>query len=239
LQQFQEFISEVLFATDLLNRNLSRAGELISNFKQLALDQHADQRRQFSLNEIASDSIRTMAQQLRSTDHTIELTITDDIIMDSYPLAISKILLQFISNAMIHGFEGLEQGQMLLHAEIQNENYVRITFNDNGVGMPPKVLRRVFEPFFTTRMGSGSNGLGMHLVYNMVTQLLGGQIEIKSVLGHGTTIILEIPLQAPVSASDCARIGAPADVIDDFARFLNGRDILNITSFEGPTVDVM
>jgi signal transduction histidine kinase len=227
------FLLEVMQGSDILNQNLSRAAALIASFKQLAADQHSGQRRIFSLVDVMNETALAMAPRLRKTLHQLEIEVPPDLVMDSYPGPLSQIIMNFMNNAMLHGFEGVQHGKMCLQAKLVGADRLEISFSDNGVGISAQVLRRVFEPFFTTKLGKGGSGLGMHLVYNIVTQLFGGQIEISSTLGQGTRIRIEMPLLAPTASAECARIGVPTDVVDDYNRFLDGRDVQDISYFGG------
>jgi signal transduction histidine kinase len=86
---------------------------------------------------------------------------------------------------------------MLLKARRLGASEVEITFSDDGCGIPEHVQRHVFDPFFTTRRNEGSTGLGLYIVYNLVTQQLGGRITLVSAPGQGTTIYMTLPLRAP------------------------------------------
>ncbi|MDO9191519.1 MAG: ATP-binding protein [Undibacterium sp.] len=226
------FIEDAIRGTAILDKNLNKAATLINSFKQLSADQHSGQRRVFLLADIMHETMLAMAPRLRQSSHQLELDIPASISMDSYPGPLSQIIINFINNALLHGFEGRENGKMRLQAQCKDER-VLITFSDNGIGISAQVLRRVFEPFFTTKLGKGGSGLGMHIVHNIVTQVFGGQITIDSSLGQGTTIHLELPLQSPAEQKESARIAVPVDVAEDYQRFLDGREIATVTYFGG------
>jgi signal transduction histidine kinase len=98
-----------------------------------------------------------------------------------------------IVNAVVHGFENRLQGEIVIRAEKSEKGGCLLTVTDNGRGMPPDVVSRVFEPFFTTKRGSGGSGLGLSIVYNLVTQQLGGAIRCESVEGKMTRFTLTVP----------------------------------------------
>ncbi|MES2128306.1 MAG: ATP-binding protein [Pseudomonadota bacterium] len=219
---------------DILTRNLTRASTLINSFKQLSNDQQSGQRRQFTLQSMLEETVHAMAPRMRPSGHTLTLAIDPDIVMQSYPGALSQIVINLINNCLAHAFEGIAHGQMQLAAQQDRAGMVELRFSDNGGGIPPAVLRRVFEPFFTTKLGRGGSGLGMHIVYNIVTQVLGGKIEIESLPGQGTLVRLRLPLQAPEAAEHAVRVGVPQDVLGDYALFLGQRAITDIARFDGP-----
>ena len=80
-----------------------------------------------------------------------------------------------------------------LSQALLDDGQVRITYRDDGAGMPPEVAARVFEPFYTTRRGSGGTGLGMHIVWNLVTQALGGKIALATAPGEGVQFTITLP----------------------------------------------
>jgi signal transduction histidine kinase len=232
-----EFIIELENGTGILNQNLKRSVDLISSFKQLAVDQHSGQRRSFNLLGIIEETRLAMSPRLRQKRHELILLVNPHITMEGYPGPLSQILMNFINNALIHAFEGIEQGKMQIEAELINSNTekpnVRIVFSDNGAGISASNLKRIFEPFFTTKLGKGGSGLGMHLAHNLITQVFGGSIKLESTLGSGTTITLELPLVAPLPSDSHAKVGIPKDVLDDYILFLNGRNIADVDSFSG------
>jgi signal transduction histidine kinase len=75
-----------------------------------------------------------------------------------------------------------------------------VLFSDDGCGMSPEVKRQVFDPFFTTRRDQGSTGLGLHIVHNIVTNRLGGRINLETRPGAGTKIRIVVPREAPLAS---------------------------------------
>jgi signal transduction histidine kinase len=124
--------------------------------------------------------------------------IVDDIPMNSYPGSLNQAVSALLENAMIHGY-GEKGGEISLSATQEGSKAV-IVVRDNGAGIPEENLGRVFEPFFTTRFGKGGSGLGLHIVYNIVTGILGGKIRVDSPPGKGCTFTLTLPLDAPAAA---------------------------------------
>jgi signal transduction histidine kinase len=139
----------------------------------------------------------TLEPIYRRSSHKVEADIEADITMDSYPGALTQILTNLINNALSHAFENKTGGLVRLVINKQNEDQVKLVFSDNGIGIPPENLPRVFDPFFTTKLGQGGSGLGMNIVYNLVTDELGGEISIQSEKNIGTTLTILIPLIAP------------------------------------------
>ena len=125
------------------------------------------------------------------------MEMPSNIIMDGFPGAYGQVLTNLILNAVTHGFTDKPGGHILIKARRLGTDQVEITFADDGCGIPEEVQRRAFDPFFTTTRASGSTGLGLYIVHNLVTQQLGGRIALISALGKGTTVCMTLPLLAP------------------------------------------
>ena len=117
--------------------------------------------------------------------------------MDSYPGPYGQVLTNLVLNSLAHAFPDRRAGNMYLAAKRVGRDQVEIHFADDGTGMTEEVKRRAFEPFFTTRRGHGGTGLGLHIVYNLVTRRLGGRLRLESAPGRGTSIWIRLPLHAP------------------------------------------
>lgn len=195
LQSMQECVEHA----ELLMRNLERAANLISSFKQVAIDRSENVRRQFDLTVTIAEILRTLTPLYKHTPYRLRAELAPDIRLDSYPGALGQILTHLVSNSVLHGFEGRDHGQMLLATRLAGDHEVEMTFSDDGQGMPEAVLKKIFDPFFTTKLGRGSSGLGMHIVYNLITTLLGGKVSIVSEPGGRTMLAMVIPLSAPKS----------------------------------------
>ena len=133
----------------------------------------------------------------KNTPFILEVALQDGIQMDSYPGPLGQLITNFVTNALAHAFEGRNHGTMRLTTRLQQGDVAEIIFSDNGVGIPVEHQPRVFDPFFTTKLGQGGSGLGLNIVFNIVTNLLGGKIELQSYVGVGTSLIITLPLQAP------------------------------------------
>ncbi len=231
---FNSFIADCKEGTLILDHNLRRAATLISSFKQLAADQHSGQRRSFKLCAIIDETVLAMAPLVRKSGHSLETDVPENIVMNGYPGPLSQIVINLVNNSLLHAFGDKRKGRMRIEARRAPLDTVEIQYSDNGAGMTPQVLARVFEPFFTTKLGKGGSGLGMHLVHTFVTQLFAGSVAIESQPDRGTTVHITLPLRAPNINELRARLGVPADVAQDYQRFLDGRDPATITRFDGP-----
>ena len=197
----EEHLSKARQACDIMAVSLSRAAELITSFKQMAVDQSSGQRRRFLMAEVLHDTLATYAAQLRRAGVQVDLEVDPALELDSYPGSVSQVLSNLINNALLHAFDGRESGTLHIAARRDGDNAV-LAFRDDGAGMSARVLHQIFDPFFTTKMGQGGSGLGMNIVYNIITSVLRGTIRIESEPGQGTCITLVLPLSVPERAPE-------------------------------------
>jgi signal transduction histidine kinase/sensor domain CHASE-containing protein len=184
-------------ACDIMASSLSRAADLITSFKQVSVDQTSDMRRSFALCDVVRDTVATYAAQLRRANCVIEVDVPQLLVLDSYPGGLGQVLSNLINNALMHAFEASAAPKIVISAREIEHGQLMLNFSDDGVGMTPKTLHQVFDPFFTTKMGQGGSGLGMNIVYNVVTGMLGGSIGIASTPGNGTSVTIMMPKDAP------------------------------------------
>ncbi len=190
------FLDELIDIARLIHRNLTRASELLSNFRQVSADQASEQRRKFNLAEMIREVIETLRPSLKRKPHRIELDIPPDINLDSQPGSLGQIVINIINNAYLHAFENRSDGVLIIRARVIDQK-VMISFIDNGSGIPPEHLNKILEPYFSTKIGAGGTGLGMAIVNNLVTKSLKGNIQIQSRLGVGTQFDITVPLVLP------------------------------------------
>ena len=193
----QRFAEAVEMACSISLRNLQRAAALVSSFKQVAVDQTSSQRRSFALREVVDEVLLTLQPTLRKMHCRIELQVPEALVLDSYPGALGQVLTNLVSNAVNHAFDGREGGTITISAAAGHGDEIVFSVADNGRGIPEALQKKVFEPFFTTKLGQGGTGLGLHIVFNAVTRVLGGQISLRSQPGQGSVFELRIPRVAP------------------------------------------
>lgn len=191
-----KYIETTNESTKLLLRGLQQSARLVGEFKQVAVDQSSTQRRTFSLEIMLGELAALLQSSLRKTPYTLELEIPDDIELDSFPGPLGQVFTNLVNNAVAHGFDGLDKGNMRCIAQKQGD-HVLISFEDDGKGIPPEIIKRIFEPFFTTKFGQGGSGLGLSITFNIICNVLGGEIRVSSTLGQGTRFDISIPLIAP------------------------------------------
>ncbi len=192
-----KFVQETRYASELLLGNLGNAAELIGSFKQVAVDRTSAKRRSFALDELVAETLLTMAPGFKRSEHVIENAVPPGIRLDGYPGPLGQVLGNLINNARLHGFEHTPNGIIHISARVLDAARVELRVHDNGCGIPEANLGRIFDPFFTTKLGQGGSGLGLNIVYNLVTDVLGGTIQVESTVGSGTCFVLALPLHAP------------------------------------------
>jgi signal transduction histidine kinase len=192
-----EFVAGNKDAANQLVANLQRAGELVQSFKQVAVDRSHAERRSFDLAETTHQIVASLLPGAKKRHIGLEVDVPPGIVLDSYPGPYGQVLTNLFLNAATHAYDEGAAGTVSFSARRLAGHNVEIVFQDDGCGMAEEVLRRVFEPFFTTRRGDGGTGLGLHIVYNLVTHRLGGRIGVESALGRGTRFRIVLPLVAP------------------------------------------
>lgn len=187
-------------AANLIFSNLNRAAELIRSFKQVAVDQSGEGRRTFRVKEYLAEVCLSLRPVLKNTSHRLEIFCPEDLALNSYPGAFSQIVTNFITNSLNHAYNQGEVGSLLFDISLQGGN-VLFRYSDDGKGMTEDQVRHAFDPFFTTNREKGGSGLGLHIVYNLVTQKLLGTITCESKPGKGTTFVLLFPAAIPGGVS--------------------------------------
>lgn len=170
-------------STEMLMRNLERASELIRNFKQVAVDQSSEEKREFELKSYLGELCQSLHPKLKQGNHQITISAERLINLNSYPGVIAQIVSNLIINSVQHGFKEKKQGEIKIELSLNN-HLVTIDYQDNGIGLTDQHREKVFEPFYTTARSMGGSGLGMSISYNLVTSKLNGSFGcLKSSLG--------------------------------------------------------
>ena len=213
------FVEMAEQGTNLIMKNLHRAVELVRSFKQVAVDQSSEQRREIDLKDYFQQVLISLHPALKRTQHEISLICPEKLTLDTYPGALYQILVNFVMNSLVHGFDGIDVGKIEISCRAltapdntgEITRQIEICYRDNGCGMSAEVKRQVFDPFFTTRRGQGGSGLGMHITWNLATRLLQGSLRCESTPGAGVLFILVLPevlknLNAPPVSSNLSAL---------------------------------
>jgi len=187
-QKYNEDIKE---ASSIISKNLLKAGKLIRNFKLISTDQSSEEKRRFNLHEYLDEILLTLKPYTSKENHTIKVICDEGLIINSYPGAFAQIITNFIHNSFLHAFEPKESGEITIQIAYDDDS-LTLTYEDNGKGMDQRILSKIFDPFFTTKRNKGGTGLGMYLVYNIVSQQLGGTIKCWSEQDVGTMFTINM-----------------------------------------------
>ena len=187
-----EYVADVNEGAAMILKNLERASRLIRSFKQVSVDQSSESLRSFPVKGYLEEILLSLNPQLRKTNLSVAVDCDPELKINSYPGALAQIVTNLIMNSLTHAYEQDASGQIRIAVE-READVLEIRYSDDGKGMPPAIVEKVFEPFYTTRRGSGGTGLGLFVVYNIVVRQLGGTIECHSELGRGATFTVKFP----------------------------------------------
>ncbi|NUB14596.1 PAS domain S-box protein [Azospirillum brasilense] len=214
-RDLEEFVDRVEEGGSIILGNLERACTLVQSFKQVAVDQTSEVRRPFELRGYLDGVLGSLAPQMKGTGHRVTLDCPDGLLMDSYPGALSQVVSNLVINALLHAFRPDMPGTIAITVRADgpasaSATSVVLDIADDGRGIPPDHIERIFEPFFTTRRAEGGSGLGLHIVYNIVTGTLGGRIAVASQPGAGCRFTIHLPLTASPMAPPAVTAGRVA-----------------------------
>ncbi|NLD49963.1 MAG: substrate-binding domain-containing protein [Clostridiaceae bacterium] len=190
----EKYINTTLETVGILMINLERASNLVKSFKQIAADQSEKEKRTFYIKDYINDVLLGLKPKLKKTRHTLLFNCEDNIEIHTSPGGLSQIITNLVVNSLVHAFEETNNGIISINVHTGNDELV-IEFGDNGKGINENDIKKIYEPFFTTKRGQGGSGLGLNIVYNIVTNEYKGSIKCKSRIGKGTTFIIRIPIK--------------------------------------------
>ena len=193
--QFQDFLELSQQSSRMILSNLARAVELIQSFKRVAVDQSTDERRSITISEYLKEILLSLRPKLKQLPHRVEVDCPEGLQLRTVPGAWSQIITNLVLNAYSHAFTPERPGRVKISVS-QHGQELLLRVEDDGLGIAEDVLPRIFDPFFTTKRGHGGTGLGLNIVYNLVSQTLGGSIEVSSEPGQGTRFNIRLPYQA-------------------------------------------
>jgi signal transduction histidine kinase len=189
--EFKDYLNTANQSTQLIMSNMEKAAGMVQSFKQVSVDQASEEKRKFMLKEYSEDVLRSLYPKFKGKHINFSIEMDEDLELDSYPGAYSQILTNLVMNSLVHGFEGKDRGNIVIGAR-QNKEELEINYRDDGKGIPDAMLSKIFDPFITSDKQTGT-GLGLHIVYNLVTQKLQGEITCSSTLDEGAEFKIRIP----------------------------------------------
>ncbi|MBS0462153.1 MAG: GAF domain-containing sensor histidine kinase [Proteobacteria bacterium] len=189
LREHLDAVDEIL---TILTNNTQRASSLIRSFKQVAVDQSSEDVREIAVAEYIEEILQSLRPKLKKTAHVVAVDCDPALRVRSVPGALSQILTNLVINSLVHAFEHVAQGHIHIAAR-RDDDALALDYRDDGIGMDAAALKRLFDPFYTTKRGQGGSGLGANIVYNLVTRKLGGTIAVDSVPGKGLHYAIRVP----------------------------------------------
>lgn len=192
-QELAQFIAQAEMICELTMSNVNRASDLITDFKRAAVGQDGEQKSLFFIKPNFERVLLTFQSKLKEMKVVISLDCDDQIELFSYPKSLSQVLNQLITNSLTHGFKNQSSGNVYVNVLCVQDSLI-IKYSDDGQGVSEQEIGKIFEPFYTTNRNAGGKGLGAHILYNLVTQVLKGQIEVNSPVGQGLAYTICIPL---------------------------------------------
>ena len=196
-----EFLQSASEASAQLVANLKHAADLIQSFKLVATDRNFTNQRVFDIGELTEQVAKSLRPGLGKQNLALNVECQPGLTMNSYPGPYGQVLTNLFLNAVMHAFPDDSGGAVDIRVCASGNDQVEIVFSDGGCGMTNAVRRKAFDPFFTTRRNQGSTGLGLHIVYSIVTNCLGGRLTLDSRPGEGTKIRLILPRVAPAGST--------------------------------------
>ncbi len=192
-EDLQNYLKSSKELISVINSNLNRTADTIRSFKQVAVDQTSEQKRLFKLKAYIKGILISIDSLMQDKKIDIKIDCDEELGIVSYPGFFAQIITNLVVNSITHGFKNSNNGKISFTIE-KVENQLNFKYSDNGEGIPKENLLKIYEPFFTTNKEEGSSGLGMNIIYNLVTTNLKGSIDCQSELGNGVNFTIKIPL---------------------------------------------
>jgi len=190
------YVGQAGEAARLLSMNAARAAALIQSFKQVSVDQTSGERRVFALRHYIEEVLTSLTPQIKKMPVAVTVDCPGDIECDTFPGALSQIITNLVVNSLVHAFDDGRPGSIRILARLESDDVVRLSYADDGKGFAEGDVARAFDPFYTTKRGSGGSGLGLHITYNLVVGVLGGTVNLTSTPGHGASFLIRFPQRA-------------------------------------------
>jgi PAS domain S-box-containing protein len=192
-----EYVEAVRSGSAQILESLNRAAELVQSFKQVASDRNSSDLRAFDVGDLTEQVAVGLRPALPKNIVTLRVNSEQNLWMSSYPGSYGQVLTSLFLNSIAHAYPDADAaGSIDITVSAAGPNDVEIVFADDGCGMTPDVRRQAFDPFFTTRRHAGCTGLGLHIVYSVVTDRLGGSLRLTSEPGKGTQVTILLPRRA-------------------------------------------
>lgn len=193
-EAFKGYLQKSHDLANLINTNLERTAHLVSSFKQISVDQTTEEKRVFHLKKYLEETLLSISNITKKTNLHIAIECPDDLEIYSYPGAFAQIITNFIINSIKHGYKDKEAGTICIKTSL-HENTFTLRYTDDGKGISQHHIDKIFDPFFTTNREHGGTGLGLNVIYNIVTSTLLGTIRCSSEPGHGVEFLITFDIK--------------------------------------------
>ena len=191
-EAFAQFLTGIDDGLSLINNNLGRAATLVQNFKLSGAIHIANEEEQFELRACIELTLKSLQPLLKKNHIDCALLPGAEININSYPGAIAQIITNLITNSIHHAFANTSDKKIRIELR-ESQGQVVLHYTDNGCGIANDIRAKIFEPFFTTARRTGGSGLGLSIVYNLVTQKLKGEIIISEDQSQGASFEVLLP----------------------------------------------
>ncbi|SQH75337.1 putative Fusion protein of Na-dependent permease domain and histidine kinase domain of two-component sensor [Shewanella benthica] len=191
-EEFQHFMQTCTEAMDIILKNNARASKLIQSFKRVAVDQSSEQIREFGLKEYLEEILMSLRPALKKVPHEVKVICSNKLTCNTYPGGLSQVITNLIMNSLLHAFKPEQVGKVTIEISA-SEGQILMNYSDDGIGLDEDGEKNLFDPFYTTKRNQGGSGLGTHLVYNLVTQKLKGEIDVETSPGKGLCYHIRFP----------------------------------------------
>lgn len=192
-EDLTSFLSAANETLELSQHHLQRTANLVKSFKQVAVDQSIDEVDTFNLHNKLEDLIVSFRHELKTVSASMFIECPAALQVTTYPGVLDQVITNLTMNSIHHGLEDTHNGMIRIEVMQTDENNLRLVFSDNGVGIPKENRRKVFEPFFTTRRNKGGTGLGLNILYNLVTHKMKGTVKLLDDKVHGASFVISLP----------------------------------------------
>ncbi len=193
-KHFDEFVKLIDSTSKMVLDTLQGAAKLIDSFKQIAVDQSSEKKRSININQHLHEVLLSFMAKLNQSGHSVKIDCDNDLNIECYAGAFTQIFTHLILNSIKHGFEDIRQGKINIDIHQSEPNMLTITYQDNGKGIKLENQKKIFDPFYTSKRGQGSTGLGLHIVHNIVCQKMEGTIQVSSEPQQGTCFTISLPI---------------------------------------------
>ncbi len=191
-QELTEYFQDCQEAAQILLGNLNRTANLVQSFKQVSVDQISEQQRSFNVRDYLEDILRSLHSRLKKTKHRIAVECRSELVIDSYPGPFAQVVMNLLMNSLTHAYADEDAGNIKISFLEEGDEFV-LLYQDDGKGIAPDALSKIFDPFFTGNRSGGNTGLGLHILYNIVRQIFKGTVSCRSSLNEGAVFEIRFP----------------------------------------------